>query len=455
MKLTNIFNLKYSFFFYFFLITTPIVFSQKKVQQISESNIEIEIPLFTIEKMLNEKAPFNLYSDTSFEDNQNDRIKCQIFKKSPFRVSNLKDTLYFTIPLNAWVEKEWNTMGIKTRHSSNFEVTFQIIAFPELTSFWNVKPKVKVLGFIWAKEPYLDVMGFDIPIASLVEREIKKKIPLITKVIDSIGAHALDFSEYTLNSIKQYSKPIAIDDENQFWLVSNPLQFKATPLKVSEEAVKFKMSMLATHQIFGMDSVNYLEVPKKLPKLHLTSSLKDTSSYKIHSFISMKSLHQMIATQSVGKEYTFNEDQYKIKIEQLDLKADSNIFHFNINISGDFNGIIQLSATPYLDTLNRELRIRNVDFTLKTKNILHKMAQWIFNKKIENQIENQFAYSYQRDIETVRNKMILKLNEPFHPLIENSGVLYDLNVNDFSVLEKGIQFTAHAKTKIEFKVKMK
>jgi hypothetical protein len=204
-----------------------------------------------------------------------------------------------------------------------------------------------------------------------------------------------------------------------------------------------------------MDSVNYLEVPKKLPKLHLTSSLKDTSSYKIHSFISMKSLHQMIATQSVGKEYTFNEDQYKIKIEQLDLKADSNIFHFNINISGDFNGIIQLSATPYLDTLNRELRIRNVDFTLKTKNILHKMAQWIFNKKIENQIENQFAYSYQRDIETVRNKMILKLNEPFHPLIENSGVLYDLNVNDFSVLEKGIQFTAHAKTKIEFKVKMK
>jgi hypothetical protein len=51
--------------------------------------------------------------------------------------------------------------------------------------------------------------------------------------------------------------------------------------------------------------------------------------------------------------------------------------------------------------------------------------------------------------------MILKLNEPFHPLIENSGVLYDLNVNDFSVLEKGIQFTAHAKTKIEFKVKMK
>jgi hypothetical protein len=60
MKLTNIFNLKYSFFFYFFLITTPIVFSQKKVQQISESNIEIEIPLFTNEKMLNEKAPFNL-----------------------------------------------------------------------------------------------------------------------------------------------------------------------------------------------------------------------------------------------------------------------------------------------------------------------------------------------------------------------------------------------------------
>jgi hypothetical protein len=56
-------------------------------------------------------------------------------------------------------------------------------------------------------------------------------------VIDSIGAHALDFSEYTLNSIKQYSKPIAIDDENQFWLVSNPLQFKATPLKVTEEAV--------------------------------------------------------------------------------------------------------------------------------------------------------------------------------------------------------------------------
>ena len=213
--------------------------------------------------------------------------------------------------------------------------------------------------------------------------------------------------------------------------------------------------MLATHQIFGMDSVNYLEFPKKLPKLHLTTSLKDTSSYKIHSFISLKTLHQMIATQTVGKEYTFNEDQYKIKIEQLDLKTDSNILHFNINISGDFNGTIQLIATPYLDTLNRELRIRNVDFTLKTKNILHNMAQWILNKKIENQLEKQFAYSYQRDIETVRNKMILKLNEPFHPLIENSGVLYDLNINDFSVLEKGIQFTAHAKTKIEFKVKMK
>ena len=83
------------------------------------------------------------------------------------------------------------------------------------------------------------------------------------------------------------------------------------------------------------------------------------------------------------------------------------------------------------------------------------MAQWILNKKIENQIENQFAYSYQRDIETVRNKMILKLNEPFHPLIENSGVLYDLNVNNFRVLENGIEFIAQAKTKIEFKVKMK
>ncbi len=454
MKMTKIFIFKLSFIKYFvLLISCASIEAQTKYFSLSETNLDIEIPLASLEKILNERAPFNLYSDTSFKNNNNDGLKCQIFKKSPFRVSNLKDTIYFTLPLNAWIEKEWNTMGIKTKHSSNFEVTFQIIAFPELLPTWKIKPKIKVLGFIWAKEPYIDIMGFDFSVAPIVEKEINKKIPLITKVIDSIASSALDFQEYTKSSINEYSFPMAIDDESKLWLVSNPKAFKATPFKIFEDYIALKLAIIAEHQVIGVDSLNYKYQEKKLPKLNIVNNIKDTSSYKIHHFISYKVLQKLISDRMLGQEILFDNDKYAIKLNQIELFPDSNRLGIKMLVSGDFNGTLELFAFPFLDSNYKELRLKDIDFNFKTKNLLHKFAQWIFNQKIEQKIAENFTYPYTSELESIKNRIIIKMNTPFNKIIENSGVIYDLNVKHLNVTKDGVEFIANAKAKLQLKIK--
>ena len=454
MQFTNIFNFRNRFIKYFILLISCASINAQVIKNpISETNIGIEIPLASIEKILNERAPFNLYSDTSFYNNNNDGIKCQIFKKSPFRVSNLKDTLYFTLPLNAWVEKEWNTMGIKTKHASNFEITFQIVAFPELLSTWKIKPKIKVLGFIWAKEPFIDIMGFDFSVAPLVEKEINKKIPLITKVIDSIAANALDFQEYTKNTINEYSMPISIDDANQFWLISNPKYFYATPFKITEDNISLKMAIYAEHIVVGVDSLNYKHKEKILPKLNLVNKIKDTSVYKIHHFVTFGVLQKLVSDRIVDQDFLFDNEKYKISVKHLDFFFDSSLLGINLSVLGDFNGNIELRANPYLDTNTNELKLKDVDFNFKTKNILHKLAQWIFNQKIEKKIMEQFSYSYLNELEAIKNRIIVKMNTAFNKKIDNSGVIYNLNVNNLRVTKDGIEFIADAKAKLQLKIK--
>jgi hypothetical protein len=72
-------------------------------------------------------------------------------------------------------------------------------------------------------------------------------------------------------------------------------------------------------------------------------------------------------------------------------------------MEGSISGTVYLRSSPYLDTITQCIRLRHLDFELKTKDILVATAAWIMNGSIEDKIHKAFVIPYGEKVLAAQN----------------------------------------------------
>ena len=96
--------------------------------------------------------------------------------------------------------------------------------------------------------------------------------------------------------------------------------------------------------------------------------------------------------------------------------------------SGTNDGVVYLVGKPEYDDDNKVIEIKDIDFDIKSKNILLGSADWLFDKKITKEISKYARFELKAYIDSAKININQQLNQELMPGIRSAGNIKDIKL---------------------------
>jgi hypothetical protein len=227
---------------------------------------------------------------------------------------------------------------------------------------------------------------FQYDASSTIEKEVKASLIQLEKEIDQQLAQSPVKSSIT-EVWKSLQKPILVKSYGYFYF--RPQTIGIADLMLKDESQKATFTTQLTAQpVFSTNELDFdiINLPKNTPQ----NTKENRSTLHLRTIASYDSINQFLSrdfdTQKIS--ITPKKEIHINKVQILGPQAERLVLA--IEFSGSKKGVFYLVAEPYID-IDQHLRIRKVDFELKTKSILLHSAKWILDAKVKEQIEANVA----------------------------------------------------------------
>lgn len=99
-----------------------------------------------------------------------------------------------------------------------------------------------------------------------------------------------------------------------------------------------------------------------------------------------------------------------------------------VNFSGTNTGVIYLTGKPVYDKEKRVIEVADIDFDIKSKNILLGSADWLFDKKITKEIAKNTRFELGGYIDTAKVTLNEQLNRELVSGVRSYGNIKDIKL---------------------------
>ncbi len=356
---------------------------------ISSLQFPFKLSIKKLEQTANQAIKGIIYKDSLYTD---DQMKCTVWKDDEIKLSSIKNNvLRVDLPLKVWIEKGIGALGAYTYKSSEFKLTMSFHLVYSVSNDWKLITKTFKNGYTWTQKPSLNFVTIQLPITPLVEKILDKKQGDYAKLIDDQISKNLKLKDDMIKVWNQHKEPQKVSDSYNTWLAIIPQAIFASPFTQDENYIKSSFHLKAlVRSCIGSDSALKTPVTYQLPPLIYKNLAAD--SFKLYTMVTIpySEASQIAKKKFVDQEFSFNNGKYNINIHNIALYNNQGKLMIETDISGSFNGKTYIQGELYYQADRRTVRMRNLAFDLQTKNIFHKAASWLFNGKIEQNLEEKF-----------------------------------------------------------------
>lgn len=409
-------------------LKTNISFGMKKIP--TQLVVSLKISTSEIESQINKSVNGLLYEDDSYENNSNDLLKIKVWKSNQAKVtSQVDDKLLINLPLKVWISKGYTVLGFTTYQETEFELDLSF----ETQFFWNqewkINSKTTYKEFNWISKPVLSFGLIKIPITPFVENVLTNKLKEFEGKIDEQISEKLIFKDKIIEYWNNFSNPVLVSEEYQTWIKISPLLIKATPIKIKNSTLTTQFGFDVFSESFVGDEPEKPKFTELIPKIELIEKLNSNFIFQSTANISYLKVTNLAKEKFLTKEIAFKKGKYKIKVEDISLYPSDDKLIIAVKIQGSINGTVYIKGTPFYDVIKQELRLKNVDFDLKTSNLLHKFASWFLDGKVTKMIENEYGVPCKELLEFSKKKMNENFNKEPHKGILLTGKVDEIIPN--------------------------
>lgn len=356
---------------------------------ISSLQFPFKLSIKKLEQTANQAIKGIIYKDSLYTD---DQMKCTVWKDDEIKLSSIKNNvLRVDLPLKVWIEKGIGALGAYTYKSSEFKLTMSFHLVYSVSNDWKLITKTFKNGYTWTQKPSLNFVTIQLPITPLVEKILDKKQGDYAKLIDDQISKNLKLKDDMIKVWNQLKEPQKVSDSYNTWLAIIPQAIFASPFTQDENYIKSSFHLKAlVRSCIGSDSALKTPVTYQLPPLIYKNLAAD--SFKLYTMVTIpySEASQIAKKKFVDQEFSFNNGKYNINIHNIALYNNQGKLMIETDISGSLNGKTFIQGELYYQADRRTVRMRNLAFDLQTKNIFHKAASWLFNGKIEQNLEEKF-----------------------------------------------------------------
>jgi hypothetical protein len=356
------------------------------------------------------------------------------FRRSPLKMSmsgttlNLGFTGYYQIVgstrvcVNGTVLSPW-TPGCRC----GFDETERRVNV-SFTSSFKLLPNHILSTKIIRNEPQAldkcEVCFWGQDVTSSVLNGMKAELDLSKKAMeDSFGT--MNLRPYMQQAWNVLSDVYSIPNVGYFSL--HPKSLRMENINAKNDLLNINIGITATPVIsFAKPEATVTPVPN-------LSTADHPGGFNIYleAALQYDSLSKVLNGYLVNKRFDISEGLFKrhIIIKETTVSGNENgDLLIKVNFEGSFDGTIFFTGKPVYNTEKKTIEVEEMDYDLKTKNLLLKTAKWLFNKRIINELKKYTSFELSTYYNTATSTLNTWLNKEWTKGIKGAGAVNDLKL---------------------------
>jgi hypothetical protein len=269
-----------------------------------------------------------------------------------------------------------------------------------------------------------EVTFANININSILQSQLKPQLGKFAGIIDA---------EVAKQDLKPYIKPVwdALQEDIKIdrvgYLRFQPKEISLGEINMKGSQLSFSVGLKAAPIIASASSA---ASPTVLPNL---SAYKKNTGFEVYTdlYLNYDSLSGQVY--STIKDQVFEMGGKKIKVTYLKLFPAKEKLGVEVGFTGSNKGTFYLLSVPEFNAKTSQLRLKQVEYDIETKNVLIKSAKWLLDETIRKKMEEQMVFDMSDLMKLTRESIHASLNQKMDFGVRLQGSLQDLDIKDYSI----------------------
>lgn len=360
---------------------------------VSTINVPVGFDVKMLEKIFNKEYQGLIYSDTSYSDNSNDGLKLKAYKSDSITFTIEGNQLSYRVPLYVVIQKRFELgafgFALSEVKEASANVALKFRTRLTLNKDWTISSYTVAEGYEWITAPVLKLGPVSLPLPVISDMLLESNLGTISREIDRSIRLAFNLEILANEAWKGIQKPLRISEDPPLWVRISPLDVSAVPLQASGNLASQMLSLRVTAELFygTMPAYNLVTT---IPELKFLSRLDEGFSVSLLTTVPFDRINEIAVRELKG--YTFTQGKYTLKLEDVSLFGNGERLVVAARVSGSVKGTIFLTAIPWFDKATATVKLRDIDFDIRTKNALVKSASWILRGGITGKIAEKLEF---------------------------------------------------------------
>ena len=211
------------------------------------------------------------------------------------------------------------------------------------------------------------------------------------------------------------------------WLQISPQKIRINNLFINKDSLNIYLGLSAK------PAISFEKPAEKKTNIPNMGSFSRQQGFSIFldAVLSYDSLSTLMNMNIQGKEFNFKKEFIKKKFIIDSCRVYGGGFEklvIRINFSGTNSGVVYLVGKPVYDKDKRSIEVTDIDFDIKSKNVLLGSADWLFDKKITKEISKNARFELGAYIDTAKININKQLNQEWIKGIRSYGEIKDIKL---------------------------
>lgn len=419
---------------------------------VSHVVVPVELSLREIEAELNAQLNGLIYDDADFSDG----VLMKVWKVSPILLSMRGEDIVYEVPIKIWSKLKWefNQFGFTVSDEFTADASLRMTFNTKLKIgvFWTLEPQTTLQKYDWIEKPVITGGSISLPVTFIADRIIKSQQKVITEAIDTEIKKQIELRKYVEEGWNALHQPIQLYNNPTAWLRISPSGIVVTPLTGNKDFAT------ATIRIDGIAETFVGAKPAvKLSNLPNATFANNASGDFVISLINemsyaeaSKLAHQHLS----GQTFTSANGKKKIRIDSVQIYGGGDHLIIKTHVSGNVTGNIYLRGKPTYDSIAQVIYLRNVDYSIETKNAMVKTGNWILKSTLTKRMQEALRYSVAADLAEMKKQANAYISSyKISKNVEVKATVDQLEPKEFFITEESIKAVIYATGSMKLSVK--
>ena len=270
-------------------------------------------------------------------------------------------------------------------------------------------------------EPCL-LTGLDFDATPVLKAVLQPRLAALAQSIDRIVRERTEAKQRAETVWQKLQEPIEFAP-NQ-WLEFHPRDARVSPITSNGTLVLLtSVNLVMEPRIVTGQKPDTVAIP--LPPLQLAPLPLEGFHLALPITIDYGRINQRLEQEMLGQEFQTPVGD-TMKVEGVQLYGSGDKLILALRVSGGVNGTLYATGTPVFDEGLGMLRFVDLDFTMDTRNVLVRSANWMFHQNILSSLKSQAYIDLSGQLQTLRSRLTSALTRDLGPNARLEGEVTSL-----------------------------